>query len=141
MWFEIHLRRKGLVSSDQLVDAIEAQCRTRAPIGRLAVESEKLSLAQVSQILKVQADTRRPFGKIAVELGYLDESELAELLMLQSDRDRPISEILVQQGAITRERLEAERALFCGCVVPSRETPAWDSMACFPGEVADAAGA
>lgn len=128
------------MSSDQLVDAIEEQCRTRTPIGRLAVESGKLSLAQVSQILQVQADTRKPFGRVAVELGYLDDSELAELLMLQSDRDRPISEILVQQGAITRERLEAERAFFRGYVVPTLETPAWDSSACFPGEVADAAG-
>jgi hypothetical protein len=129
MWFTIHLRRKGLVSSDQLIDAIEEQCRRRTPIGRLAVQSRKLSVAQVSQILKVQADRPKPFGRLAVELGYLTESELAELLMLQSDRDRPISDILVERGAITRERLEAERTYFRQGVVSTPETPALDASA------------
>ena len=112
MLFIIHLLRKGLVTVDQVWEAVERQQRSRKPLGRLALEQGKLTVAQVFKILAAQTDTCKPFGRIAVELGYFDEADLAYLLLTQSDNDRPVEEILVESGVITADRMELERRAF-----------------------------
>jgi len=108
MQFGIYLVRRGLISPEQFVDAVEQQLQYRVPIGELAVEACYISMKQVFQILGIQSATRQKFGAIAVELGYLTPSQVGELLAIQDSRDVPFGEVLVGMGALSRECLEAE---------------------------------
>ena len=69
MWFELNLIKKGLVSIDEMLAAVKRQRLTRAPIGRVAIEQGKMSMAQVFEVLKQQADDPRPFGQTRHRVG------------------------------------------------------------------------
>jgi hypothetical protein len=105
-----HLVGKGLVTAEQIVQALDQQMKERIPIGQLAIRTGYLTLGQVFKILSLQAERHRPFGRIAVELGFLTEDKVTELLRIQARRNRSVEEILVQMGAIDRATLEAEAA-------------------------------
>jgi hypothetical protein len=106
MWFATYLHRNGLVTAEQIVEAAQRQISDRAPIGRLALESKKMTMSQVAKVLSIQANEQKAFGRIALENGFLSEADLAYLLMLQSDRTKPIAEYLIEMGAIDRDVMQ-----------------------------------
>lgn len=112
MWLELSLLKKGLVSVEDLLEAVERQRSSQIPLGRLAVQSGKMRMPQVCKVLKVQADSPKPFGRIAVEMGFLSEPDLAQLLLHQSEQVKSVGEYLVELGAISSEQFETERRLF-----------------------------
>lgn len=112
MWFGIHLVRRNQILAEDLVAGLEQVLKSRVPIGRLAMETGRLSMKQVFEILAVQSETDEFFGQIAMRLGYLTESQLSELLATQVSREKPIGEALVELGAITRPQMEAELTVF-----------------------------
>jgi hypothetical protein len=106
-----HLVRKGLVSAEQMLRALDLQMKKRIPIGQLAVQTGHLTVGQVFKILSIQAEQRRRFGQIAVELGFLSKRGLEDLLAVQTLRSPSLGDILVSMGAIDRAALRAEEAL------------------------------
>jgi hypothetical protein len=108
MWISCHLLKKQLISADQLAAAVQRQIQSRPSIGRLALESRKLSMRQVKEILLVQAVDPKPFGEIAREMGFLSIEGLALLLFRQEELSQSLSEILIESGAIDRTRLQQE---------------------------------
>jgi hypothetical protein len=110
MRFGTYLTGKGLVTPEQVMEALDLQQKNRVPIGKLAQETGKLSGSQVLEILNAQVENGQPFGQIAVEFGYLSALELADLLTAQKERNKPIGEILVEMGAIDAEVLETQYA-------------------------------
>lgn len=108
MRFGTYLVAKGLLTSDQVLEALDRQMHSRTPIGQLAQEAGKLNADQVFEILNLQAENRKVFGQIAVELGYLSALELADLLTAQKQRVKPIGEILVEMGLLKPHVLQAE---------------------------------
>ena len=74
----------------------------------LAVETGKLTINQVAEIIEAHLSDLRPFGQIAVERGFLTLEDLNYLLGLQAERAKPLSEILVEMGVISLEDLERE---------------------------------
>lgn len=112
MWFELNLIKQGLVSVDQMLIAVRRQQLGRVPIGRLAIEEGKMTMAQVFTVIEEQADDPKSFGQLAIEMNFLGEQELGHLLLLQNNREQPLVEILVEMGCIARERIEAENRAF-----------------------------
>ena len=108
MRFGIHLVRRGVISSEQLVDAVDRQLNSRPPIGALAIETRRLSMHDVFEILRAQATSHEKFGQLAVELGHLRKNDIADLLAMQSERTRPIHELLLESGAVEEETLQQE---------------------------------
>ncbi|TWT90600.1 hypothetical protein Mal64_09940 [Pseudobythopirellula maris] len=107
MKFGIYLMHRGLITAQQLVEAIEEQQDLQVPLGQLAIEEEKLSVRQVFRILRTQLDDlREPFGETAISQGLLTRTDLAELMLVQMSRRMPIDQILVRQGSITQDELE-----------------------------------
>lgn len=113
MFFAMHLYRKGLVSADQVLEAVARQNESRVPIGRLAVQTKKMTIKQVAKVLAEQADRRELFGKLAVDMGFISEDDLARLLMVQNDQLKPLHEILVDMGAIDRAAVDDEYRQVC----------------------------
>jgi hypothetical protein len=113
MHFGLYLKKKGIISSDQLVAALEEQVNTLVPIGQLALEEGVLSARDIFTVLHAQSDSpAERFGELAIEMGMLSRDQLTHLLMVQADRRRTIAEILVSQGAVSEMAMAAEMAAF-----------------------------
>src|SRR5690348_7143429 len=113
MHFGLYLKKKGIVTAEQLVAALEAQLATMPRIGQLALEEGLISPRDIFDVLRAQReapDVR--FGDLAIEMGLMTRNELMRLLMIQADRQRPLAEVFVAEGMLTRERVDAEMAEF-----------------------------
>lgn len=113
MHFGLYLKNKGVITAEQLVDALQTQFNTLVPIGQLALEEGILSARDIFTILRSQSDTPHVrFGELAIELGLMTRDELMRLLMIQADRKRPIADILIRQGVLTERQVAAEMAAY-----------------------------
>jgi len=113
MHFGLYLKKKRIVSAEQLVAALEEQLETLVPIGQLALEEGVLSARNIFTVLRAQSDSpAERFGELAVEFGLMTRDDLMRLLMIQADRRRPIGEILVGQGVLTAQKAAAEMAAY-----------------------------
>ena len=112
MDFGIYLVRRGLISSDDYVDACEAQLNARRKLGDLALASRKLTIGQVMSILDAQLDSPKPFGKLAVEMGYLTQNDVLQLLGMQVDLCPSILDILSERLVLDKKTLRKESKIF-----------------------------
>lgn len=109
MQFGLHLCRKGVISADELVAALDVQTRRLVKIGQIALEECVLSARDIFDVLRAQhRNPQMRFGELAVEMGLMSRSDLMRLLMIQAERKLPLGEILVWQGVLTREEADAE---------------------------------
>jgi hypothetical protein len=113
MHFGLYLKKKGIISAEQLVSAIEAQLATIPRIGQLALEEGILLPRDIFDVLRAQSESPDVrFGELAIEMRLMSRAELTRLLMIQSDRKRPLAEILVEQGVLTRQQANEEMTEF-----------------------------
>jgi hypothetical protein len=113
MHFGLHLKKKGTISAEQLVSALDVQLSTLVPIGQLALEEGMLTPRNIFEVLLAQSQSPHVrFGDLAVELGLLTRDDVMRLLMIQADRKRAIGEILVEQGVLNKPQLQAELAAY-----------------------------
>jgi hypothetical protein len=113
MQFGLYLKKKGIISAEQLVAALEVQQKQLVRIGQLAIEEGFLTPREVFQVLRSQSDSpHERFGELAVGLELMTRPQLQQLLVLQMDRKRPLCEVLVAQHAISPLQRVAELAEF-----------------------------
>jgi hypothetical protein len=113
MHFGLYLKKKGIISAEQLVAALEAQLATLPRIGQLALEEGIISPREVFNVL--QAQGRSPdvrFGELAIEMRLMTRNELMRLLMIQADRKRPLADVLVTEGILGEKQVTREMAEF-----------------------------
>ncbi|GAB5407245.1 MAG: hypothetical protein Aurels2KO_54760 [Aureliella sp.] len=100
------LYQRGLVSAEQLADAICVVASRRKPIGQIALERRLLSMRQTMDVLAYQSDNPDlPFGRAAVQLEFLTEIDVTALLGIQEEKAPTLSEVLVELGHISSESL------------------------------------
>ena len=113
MHFGLYLKRKGIITAEQLVAALDEQLNNLVPIGQLALEEGTLSARDIFEVLRAQSDSPcERFGELAVEMGMMTRDDLMRLLMLQADRRRPITDILMEQGVLSEQKAAAEMAAY-----------------------------
>ena len=113
MHFGLYLKKKGIISAEQLVAALEAQLATLPRIGQLALEEGIISPRDIFDVL--QAQRRSPdvrFGDLAIEMGLMTRNELMRLLMIQADRKRPLADVFVTEGMLSERQIAQEMAEF-----------------------------
>jgi CheY-specific phosphatase CheX len=110
-FFGQFLLEKGLLRSEQLLQALEIQRRCNPMLGEIAASMGLISTGQAQRINELQRREDRRFGDIAQSLGLLDSAQVDQLLTVQKSRRKLFGEILVEQGMIDAERLQAELAL------------------------------
>ena len=113
MHFGLYLKKKGIISAEQLVAALEAQLATLPRIGQLALEEGIISPRDIFDVL--QAQRRSPdvrFGDLAIEMGLMTRNELMRLLMIQADRKRPLADVFVTEGLLSEQLVDREMAEF-----------------------------
>jgi len=113
MQFGLYLVRKDIIDTNQFVEALRQQLASRPQLGTLAIESGKLTVKQVFQILREQnARPEELFGELAVEAGFITEEELAGLIYVQSLRVQKMVDILVEQGHLMANVADEHRAAY-----------------------------
>lgn len=110
-FFGQFLLEKGLLSSEQLLAALEIQRRSNPVLGELAQSMGLLSAADLQRISDQQRTEDARFGDIALKLGLLDAAQLDALLAAQNARRKLFGEILVEQGMLDAGTVAAELAL------------------------------
>jgi hypothetical protein len=119
----LYLKKKGIITAEQLVAALEEQLGSLVPIGQLALEENVLSPRDIFDVLQAQSDSpNERFGDLAVEMGLMSRSDLMRLLMIQADRKRPIMDILIEQGALTPQKAASEMAAYRRSLQPRPRT-------------------
>jgi hypothetical protein len=103
--FCIHLVRNGAISPTQLIEALEAQVASRAPLGQIALHDEQLTMSQLFEILSVQRLENKQFGEIAMEREFLTRTQLALLLLKQSEAEPTLLDVLIGQGAVSPQQI------------------------------------
>jgi hypothetical protein len=132
MHFGLYLKKRGVISAEQLVAAAEIQLSSLTRVGQLALEEAIVSPRDIFDILRAQSEAPdQRFGELAIEMGLMTRDELMRLLMIQADRKRSIAEILVSQGVLTRQQVAVEMSEYrrsvakrrLGSLVPSKIPP------------------
>ena len=109
MKFGLYLVRKGIITAEQLVDALEVQHAKNVPIGQLAIEERLMSARDVFHVLHFQRRRPEPwerFGEIAIKMGLITQEELESLLLLQLDRKPRLKDVLVQRRVLSQIEME-----------------------------------
>lgn len=100
------LLESGLISSEQLLEALEIQRVSNPVLGELAVARGWLDAAQAARINERQRAEDKRFGDLAQEMGLLTPAQVDALLDEQKAGRRLFGEILVEGGMLSRAQLE-----------------------------------
>lgn len=121
MHFGLYLKKKGVITAEQLVSAAEVQLASLTRIGQLALEESILSPRDIFEVLRAQsASPNQRFGDLAIEMGLMTCDELMRLLMIQADRRRTIADILVSQRVLTKQQVAAEMSEYRSSIAKRR---------------------
>ena len=100
-----------LITTEQLLAAMEHKNANRPRLGTLAMHAGYLSASEVEHIHIVQTHEDKKFGEIAVELGLLSQAQVDELVALQVPDYIAFGQALIDMGIIDTyewERLVAD---------------------------------
>lgn len=98
-----YLLNENIITSAQLIDALEAKKNTRLKLGMLAINAGYMNAEQVELVHEVQTVQDKRFGDIAIEKGYLTNEQLQNLLNSQATGYLLLGQALVDNGALTNE--------------------------------------
>ena len=106
--FGKHLIARGLLTEQQLLQALEQQGSLRPSIGRLAFERGFLDLDQVVAVIDAQAKSELRFCALAVEMRFLTTPQREALLAAQAEARLPLGQVLAMMGVVPADTLEEE---------------------------------
>ncbi|WP_108671967.1 hypothetical protein [Peribacillus acanthi] len=102
-FFGHYLLNHGLISGEQLKEALHLMQSTHVKLGVLAVNEGLLTGAQVIEIHEKQKLVDQRFGEIAVVLGYLKDEQVEYLLSAQKHQHLQLAQALVDQEFLSIE--------------------------------------
>ena len=105
--FVSHLENKGVITSQQALDALEAQKVAKVKIGTLAVEEKMITLEQAETINRQQATQNARFGDLAVQGGFLTQEQLDYLIDMQPRDHIILKQILHDKNYVAAEAVDA----------------------------------
>lgn len=103
-FFGHYLLNNGLLTREQLADALEFQQSVHVKFGVIAVDEGFLTPVQVEKIHEMQKQVDKRFGEIAVELGYLTEEQVEAMLSVQKQNHLLLAQALVDREYMTIEQ-------------------------------------
>jgi len=110
--FGQYLVNRGLLSEEDLLEALERQSRMQLSFGRLAYQMGLMTLDQVMETLRAQRGTDQCFCSVAVAHEFLESRQVKEILEQQGETFMPLGQVLATLGYIDPETLDRELKLF-----------------------------
>lgn len=101
------LLNKGIVSTDQLIDAMKKESTSHIQLGTLAMHASLMTAEQIEDIRIAQTHTDKRFGELCVDKGYLTEEQVNELLSMQYPKYLLLGQILEEQGVFDQATFHA----------------------------------
>lgn len=111
-FFGTFLVERGVITREQLLEALEEQRKVNMKFGEHAIRLGYLTPEQVDEIRKVQKREELRFGEAAIKLGYLTPEQVEQISRIQKSSHKLLGDILVEKGFITRDVLERELRAF-----------------------------
>lgn len=105
-----YLLQKGIVSQEQLFNAMSRLSHTHIKLGTIAIHEGLMTAKEVDECLYVQTREDKRFGEIAIERGYLTDEQVNDLLSKQTPDYILLGQNLVEDNVFSYEELE--RILF-----------------------------
>lgn len=106
--FGYYLLDKGVVTLDQLGQALAEKSTTNVKLGALAIDSGYMTAEQVDRVHDEQKHVDKKIGDIAVALGFITEEQVKELLTKQKTSNIILSQALIDRGYISNSVFENE---------------------------------
>lgn len=95
-----------LITTEQLLEAMERKKANRPRLGTLAMHAGYLSASEVEHIHIMQTHKDKKFGELAVELGLLSQEQVDELVALQVPDYLAFGQALIDMGVIDTHEWE-----------------------------------
>lgn len=92
------LLRKGVVTTEQLIAAMEKESTAHIQLGTLAMHSSLMTAEQIEDVRIAQTHNDKRFGEICIEKGYLTREQVDRLLEEQYPKYLLLGQILEEQG-------------------------------------------
>ena len=105
-YFGQYLLNQGILTPQQLSEALTQERMTRVKIGILAINAGYLTAPQVRRIHELQQARDKKFGEIAVAEGLLTVAQVEELLEKQNRRYLNLCQTLVDKEFMSLDKLE-----------------------------------
>ncbi|MEW5944627.1 MAG: chemotaxis protein CheX [bacterium] len=105
-FFGQYLLEREILTSRQLVEAINYQRSKVLKLGEIALSKGFLTEKDVAKIHNEQKRTDMMFGELAVRMKMLTEEQLQEILTIQQNSHIYLGEAIVARGFLTLEELE-----------------------------------
>jgi hypothetical protein len=103
-YFGHYLLNRGLLTGEQLADALEFQKLVHVKFGVIAIDEGFMTPSQVEEVHMKQKQMDKRFGEIAVELGYLSEEQVEALVTKQKQNHLFLAQALVDREYMTIEQ-------------------------------------
>lgn len=103
-YFGHYLLNRGLITREQLMDALEYQQSVHVKFGVIAVDEGLMTPIQVEKVHTRQKQVDKRFGEIAVELGYLTNEQVESLISNQKQNHLYLAQALVDREYMTIEQ-------------------------------------
>ncbi|MEH7123609.1 hypothetical protein V7127_10160 [Bacillus sp. JJ1773] len=100
-YFGHYLLNKGLLTTEQLKQALDQQKSTHVKFGVIAVDKGFLTSAQVEEIHEKQKKQDKRFGEIAVDLGLLSNDQVEQMLAAQKSNHLLLAQSIVDNNLMT----------------------------------------
>lgn len=103
-FFGHYLLNQGLLTREQLSDALEYQHSVHVKFGVIAVDEGLLTPVQVEKVHEMQKQVDKRFGEIAIDLGFLTNEQVEKMLSVQKQNHLLLAQALVDKGYMSIEQ-------------------------------------
>lgn len=101
-----YLLNSNIITSEQLLEALQKKNETRMKLGVLAINAGYMTAGQVENVHKQQAVKNMRIGDLAVAMGYMTNEQVDELLTSQKPGYLLLGQTLVDLGYLTNAQFE-----------------------------------
>lgn len=101
------------LTSEQLMTVLDHQRAERPLLGKMLVESGKISSCQATRILTYLNENQGRFGDVAVQLGFLDQETLDATFSEQKKLRPGLRYIMCELGYLDKVSIDAEFDEYC----------------------------
>lgn len=105
-FFGNYLLSKNVVTTEQLIQAMQKKSSTRLKLGTLAIHAGYMTAKEVDRIIIQQTHRDCRFGELAIDEGYLTEFQVTELLKQQQPDFLLLGQALVEDGILDNKHLQ-----------------------------------
>ncbi|MBI2267162.1 MAG: chemotaxis protein CheX [Armatimonadetes bacterium] len=111
-FFGQYLLEKGLLTREQLLNAINYQKSKVQRLGELALSKGFLTQEDLVRIHAEQQRTDMMFGELAVQLGLLSAAQLSELVTMQKASHIYLGQAITDLNYLTMDQIELELRIY-----------------------------